>query len=78
MAEVTCARCEKVGPALDHLPMAGARGTLVRSRICVPCWELWVEESKLLINHHGIEVADPQQRKRLYPIMAEFLKLQEL
>ncbi|NCV22808.1 MAG: hypothetical protein EBV45_12820, partial [Chloroflexi bacterium] len=28
----------------------------------MPCWELWVEESKLLINHHGIEVADPQQR----------------
>ncbi len=75
MAEVLCSRCGRHAPGLDEPPLAGARGATVVARVCAACWGEWVEESKLLINHHGIEVADPQQRQRLYPIMAEYLKI---
>lgn len=37
-----------------------------------------MEQSTLLINHYGIQVADPAQRRQLYPVMAEFLNLKEL
>jgi hypothetical protein len=37
-----------------------------------------VDQSALLINHYGIQVADPTQRQRLYAVMADFLKLDSL
>jgi Fe-S cluster biosynthesis and repair protein YggX len=75
MAEVTCSRCKRRAPGLDEAPLAGARGERVLAHVCADCWASWVEESKNLINHHGIEVADPQQRRRMYPLMAEYLDL---
>lgn len=75
MANVHCVRCRRDAPGLDDPPLAGARGAAVLANVCASCWGAWVEESKLLINHHGIEVADPQQRRRMYPLMSEFLNL---
>jgi len=50
----------------------------VQQNVCDECWRAWLEQSTLLINHHGIHVADPAQRKVLYPLMAEFLNVKEL
>ena len=78
MADVTCSRCKRLAPGLDEAPLAGARGERVLASVCADCWAEWVEESKNLINHHGIEVADPQQRRRMYPLMSEYLALPDL
>lgn len=75
MPTVTCSRCKRHAPGLEEAPLAGARGQKVLASVCADCWGAWVEESKNLINHHGIEVADPQQRQRMYPLMAAFLDL---
>jgi Fe-S cluster biosynthesis and repair protein YggX len=75
MVDVTCSRCKRHAPALEVAPLAGARGERVLANVCAECWGTWVEESKNLINHYGIEVADPQQRRRMYPLMSEFLGL---
>lgn len=75
MPDVSCARCKRHAPGLVEAPLAGSRGERVLANVCADCWATWVEESKNLINHLGIEVADPVQRRRMYPLMAEYLNL---
>ena len=58
-------------------PLAGERGTRVQQQVCEGCWQAWLEQSTLLINHYNIQVADPNQRRQLYPLMAEFLNLKD-
>lgn len=71
-------RCGRQADALSSAPLVGARGQAVLQNICPDCWQAWLEQSTLLINHYGIQVADPAQRQRLYAVMAEFLKLESL
>jgi len=63
---------------LSEPPLSGVRGQLVQDQVCAECWAAWLEQSTLLINHYNIQVADPTQRRQLYPIMAEFLNIKEL
>jgi Fe-S cluster biosynthesis and repair protein YggX len=78
MADVTCSRCGQTRGALPAPPLAGERGQKVQQRVCAQCWQEWLDQQTLLINHYGIQVADPAQRRQLYPVMAEFLKLGDL
>lgn len=75
MAMVKCVRCGKEAEALSEPPLVGARGQKVQENVCAECWKAWLEQSTLLINHYGIQVADPAQRKQLYGVMSEFLNL---
>jgi Fe-S cluster biosynthesis and repair protein YggX len=78
MAQVKCVRCGNEAPGLDFPPLVGSRGQKVQENVCAACWNEWLEQSKNLINHYGIEVADPAQRRQLYAVMAEFLHLPSL
>jgi Fe-S cluster biosynthesis and repair protein YggX len=78
MALITCTRCGKEAEQLEAPPLVGARGQKVQERICAACWKEWVDQSANLINHYGIQVADPTQRRQLYAVMAEFLRLESL
>jgi Fe-S cluster biosynthesis and repair protein YggX len=78
MAQVTCARCGQRAEALAAPPLVGKRGQTILECVCRDCWQAWVDQSALLINHYGIQVADPAQRQRLYAVMAEFLHLEML
>lgn len=75
---ITCAKCEQQKPPLDSPPLSGERGLKVQQHVCADCWAAWLEQSTLLINHYNIQVADPNQRRQLYPLMAEFLNVKEL
>jgi Fe-S cluster biosynthesis and repair protein YggX len=75
---ITCARCGQKTAPMAAAPLVGSRGEKVRRNICPACWQAWVDQSALLINHYGIQVADPAQRQRLYAVMADFLKLDTL
>ena len=72
---ITCARCGQRSHPMASPPLVGARGQKVQEHVCPACWEAWIEQSKNLINHYGIEVADPSQRRQLYAMMEEFLNL---
>lgn len=78
MALITCVRCNKQAEGLPGAPLVGARGQAVLTQVCAACWQEWIEQSKLLINHYNIQVADPAQRRQLYTVMAEFLNLKSL
>lgn len=51
---------------------------MVWQRICAGCWQDWMQQSANLINHYGLQVANPIDRARLYEVMAEYLNLAEL
>jgi Fe-S cluster biosynthesis and repair protein YggX len=77
-ALITCARCGKEATPLPAPPLTGTRGQTIQQHVCPECWQAWIDQSTLLINHYGIQVADPAQRQQLYAVMAEFLNLRAL
>lgn len=76
MATITCMRCGRVGEALADPPYGGQLGLTIQSRICTDCWQEWVNQQVLLINHYGLQMADPDDRKKLTQAMKEFLGLE--
>ena len=75
MSEITCARCEKTVPAMSSPPMGGSLGETLMQRTCPACYEEWLSQQILYINHYNLQMADPDDRKKLIQVMKEFLKL---
>lgn len=74
--QITCVRCGLVGNQLSKPPLSGALGRAVHEQICEKCWQEWRAQSVLIVNHHGLQPADPNDRAQLYEFMKEFLTLQ--
>jgi Fe-S cluster biosynthesis and repair protein YggX len=55
--------------------MGGQLGQNIVNKICPDCWGEWVSQQVLYINHYGLQMADPDDRKRLIQVMKEFLGL---
>ncbi len=72
---VTCSRCGLHKPGLAQPPLAGDVGQQVFANVCQECWNLWFEQSVLVINHYGLNPAIREQRQQLYDVMKEFLGL---
>ncbi|MCW3096303.1 MAG: Fe-S cluster protector protein [Chthonomonadaceae bacterium] len=75
MATVTCARCGKSAEAMPDAPMGGQLGLTLQERVCAACYADWVGQQNLLINHYGLNMADPDDRKKLITAMKEYLGL---
>jgi len=73
MANITCARCGKSAEPLASAPMGGALGATIQERVCSECWREWINQQMLVINHYQLQMADPDDRKRLTAEMKEFL-----
>ncbi len=76
MATVDCARCGKSAEAMANAPMGGQLGLTLQERICAACYADWVGQQNLLINHYGLSMADPDDRKKLIAAMKEYLGLE--
>lgn len=76
MAAITCARCGKENEALESPPMGGQIGATIQEKICADCWTAWVSQQALLINHYGLQMVNPEDRKKLIQVMKEFLNLE--
>ncbi|PWT74490.1 MAG: oxidative damage protection protein [Chloroflexi bacterium] len=69
-------QCEKLGrelPGLDKPPIPGELGQRIYEHISADAWEMWQDQSRLLINHYGLNLADPDARQILRQQMEEFL-----
>lgn len=75
MAIITCSRCGKNAEQLASPPMGGQLGETVREKVCPSCYDAWIGEQVLFINHYGLQMADPDDRKKLIQVMKEFLGL---
>ena len=67
--------CVKLGrelPGLEKPPFPGALGQRIYEQISQKAWDMWPAQSTLIINHYGLNMADPEARKILREQMEEF------
>jgi Fe-S cluster biosynthesis and repair protein YggX len=68
-------KCVKLGrelPGLDALPFPGRLGERIYDEVSQQAWNMWPAQSTLVINHYGLNLADPQAQKLLMQQMEEF------
>ena len=70
---VMCAKLGRELPGLERKPVPGEMGTRIYEHISQAAWDLWKQQSVLLINHYGLNVMDPQARTFLTKNMQAFL-----
>ena len=75
MATITCVRCEREAEAMPEPPLGGQLGLTVQNKVCPSCYNEWADQARLYINHYGLQMADPDDRKKLNQAMKEFLNL---
>lgn len=70
---VMCAKLKRELPGLEKPPFPGELGQRIYDRISQQAWEMWQEQSRLVINHYGLNLADPDARQVMRQQMEEFL-----
>ncbi len=69
-------QCVKLGrelPGLNRPPFGGELGKRVFENVSQQAWQMWQQQSTLLINHYGLNLRDPNAQKFLMEQMEEFL-----
>ena len=69
---VDCVKLGKMLPALPFPPRNDDLGKKVFAHVSAQAWELWVAQQTILINHYGLNMADPQAHSFLSEQMEEF------
>jgi Fe-S cluster biosynthesis and repair protein YggX len=69
---VNCVKLGRELPGLDALPFPGRLGERIYDEVSQQAWNLWPQQSTLVINHYGLNLADPQAQKLLMQQMEEF------
>lgn len=73
---ITVVQCAKLGaelPALERPPFPGPLGERIYENISEFAWQLWQQQATLIINHYGLNMADPNAQEMLMQQMEEFL-----
>lgn len=70
---VECARLGQELPALEDPPFPGDMGERVYENISKLAWSMWQQQATLIINHYGLNMADPRAQEFLMEQMEEFL-----
>lgn len=69
-------QCVKLGrelPGLDRLPpVPGELAQRIYDNVSAEAWQMWQAHATLLMNHYGLNMADPKTRKALQEEMEEF------
>ena len=69
-------QCAKLGaelPALERPPFPGKLGQRVYDEISKYAYSLWQDQARLIINHYGLNMADPRSQEFLFEQMESFL-----
>lgn len=69
---VMCAKLSRELPGLEQPPFPGELGERIYNEVSQQAWEMWLEHQVLLINHYGLNLADPQARELLIKELEEF------
>ena len=70
---VNCSKLKRELSALDRPPFPGELGQRIFENISKDAWQQWKDYSVLLVNHYGLNLADPESQKFLTQAMEEFL-----
>ncbi|HNS39845.1 MAG: oxidative damage protection protein [Anaerolineae bacterium] len=70
---VQCAKFNQELPALDRPPFPGPLGQRLYNEVSRFAYSQWQEQARLIINHYGLNMADPQAQDYLFEQMEAFL-----
>jgi Fe-S cluster biosynthesis and repair protein YggX len=73
---ITVVQCAKLGmelPALDRPPFPGPLGLRIYENVSKLAYSQWQDQATLLINHYGLNMADPRAQDFLFEQMEAFL-----
>lgn len=69
---VHCAKLKKDLPGLDEVPFPGELGQRVYDSVSAEAYDMWKPHLTTIINHYGLNPADPETRKMLRKEMESF------
>jgi Fe-S cluster biosynthesis and repair protein YggX len=69
---VNCVKLGRELPGLEKPPFPGELGQRIYEHVSAEGYALWVPHMTLLINHYGLNPADPETRQLLRQQMEEF------
>jgi Fe-S cluster biosynthesis and repair protein YggX len=69
---VNCVKFGKELPGLDKPPVPGELGQRIYENVSAQGWDLWKQQVVILINHYGLNMADPRAQEFLNEQMEEF------
>lgn len=74
-ATVNCSRCAQTREGFEQPPVGvgGESAQRIVEGICQNCWQDWLRQQTMLINHYGLNLMDPQARKFLTQNRTAFL-----
>lgn len=73
---ITVVQCVKFGtemPALDRPPFPGPLGQRIFENVSKFAYSQWQDQARLIINHYGLNMADPRAQDFLFEQMEAFL-----
>jgi Fe-S cluster biosynthesis and repair protein YggX len=69
---INCVKLGRELPGLDEPPFPGALGQRIYDQVSQMAYDMWPAQATLIINHYGLNLADPQAQKLLMQQMEEF------
>jgi Fe-S cluster biosynthesis and repair protein YggX len=69
---VNCVKFGKELPGLERPPIPGEIGQRVYENVSAQGWDLWKDQIIILINHYGLNMADPRAQTFLNEQMEDF------
>ncbi len=69
---VNCVKFGKELPGLEKPPIPGELGQRVFENVSAQGWDLWKDQIIILINHYGLNMADPRAQAFLNEQMEDF------
>jgi Fe-S cluster biosynthesis and repair protein YggX len=69
---VHCVKLGGLRPGLPAPPVSGELGQRIYEHVSAEAYAMWPAHATLIINHYGLNMADPEARKLLRKEMEEF------
>jgi Fe-S cluster biosynthesis and repair protein YggX len=69
---VYCVKLKHELPGLEKPPFPGELGKRIYEHISQQAYNMWPAQQVLIINHYGLNMADPEARKILREQMEDF------
>jgi Fe-S cluster biosynthesis and repair protein YggX len=69
---VNCVKLGRELPGLARPPFPGELGKRIFENVSTDGWDMWKEQQVLLINHYGLNMADPSAQQFMIEQMEEF------
>jgi Fe-S cluster biosynthesis and repair protein YggX len=69
---VDCVKFGREMPALPKPPFPGELGERIFNNVSQEAWALWPQQATIIINHYGLNMADPRAHEVLFQQMEEF------